>query len=237
MLRSAASMDGQSAVALQAARDLARRFPFAAMYEPLTLARFGRWDEILALAPLVGDELEAGMSFFARGLAYLGTGKPNDAEAQLALLDAMRAAVPDSAKMGAHPIRTLLGIARGILAGEHAASRGKWDDAISSLNAAIPLEDSLRYDEPEPWPIPVRQVLGAVLLEAGRAADAETAFRQELTIHTGNGWSLFGLTQALRVQGRHDEAAQVSQEFAAAWGRADVWLTGARVRPRPPESR
>ncbi len=234
MLRSAASMDGQSAVAIQAGRDLARNFPFAAIYEPLTLARFGRWAEILALTPLTGDELEAGVSYFARGMALLGTGKRNQAEAQLALLDAMQRAVPDSAKTGSHPIRSLLGIARGILAGEHAAAGGQWDDAVSALRAAVPLEDSLRYDEPEPWPIPVRHVLGAVLLEAGRAVEAEAVYREDLAIHAGNGWSLFGVTQALRAQGKHAEAEATSREFSTAFARADIWMTGSRVKPAAP---
>jgi len=233
MLRSAASMDGQSGVALQAARDLARDFPFAAIYEPLTLVRFGRWAEILDAPHLWGDELTAGVSYFARGVALLGVGKVNDADAQLALLAAMRNAVPDSALLGLHPVRSLLGIAHGILAGELAAAGGRWDEASAALRAAIPLEDSLRYDEPEPWPIPVRHVLGAVLLEAGRPAEAEQVYRDELAIHQKNGWSLFGLTQALRAQGRDAEAQETSRAFGEAWSRADVWMTGSRVRPQP----
>ncbi|MDX1578628.1 MAG: hypothetical protein R3266_09085, partial [Gemmatimonadota bacterium] len=47
MLLFAAVMDGQSAVAIQASRDLARERGPWAWYVPATLARFGRWTEIL----------------------------------------------------------------------------------------------------------------------------------------------------------------------------------------------
>ena len=79
------------------------------------------------------------------------------------------------------------------------------------------------------WHQPPRQVLGALLLEAGRAKDAEEIYRADLTRFRENGWSLFGLWQSLTAQGRSDEARQVRARFDKAWARADVTLTASRV--------
>jgi tetratricopeptide (TPR) repeat protein len=234
MLMSAAAMDGQSAVSIQAARDLARAFPSRAFYPLAVLVRFGRWHETLEMPPLTRGRLHAGVGYFARGVAHLGLGRADSARAHLELLDAVYAAVPDSLRFEQHPQRSLLGIARAILAGELAASAGRYDEAITVLRAALPLEDSLAYDEPEPWPIPLRHALGAVLLEAKRPAEAEAAYRQDLAVHPNNGWALAGLEQALRAQGRAADADEVARRFATAWQRADVWLRGSRMPPRPP---
>jgi hypothetical protein len=74
----------------------------------------------------------------------------------------------------------------------------------------------------------VRHHLGAVLLEAGRAADAERVYREDLARFPENGWALFGLAQSLRAQGREVEATQVEQRFANAWAGSDVTLTASR---------
>jgi tetratricopeptide (TPR) repeat protein len=90
------------------------------------------------------------------------------------------------------------------------------------------LQDGLRYNEPEDWYFPVRQSLGAVLLEAGRFKEAEDVYREDLKRNRENGWSLFGLTASLKRQQRFDEAGQTAQRFAKAWSRADVELKASR---------
>ncbi len=64
------------------------------------------------------------------------------------------------------------------------------------------LENGLLYDEPPDWYFPVRQVLGALLLEAGLPAEAEVFYWEDLRRNPDNGYSLFGLKQSLVVQGR-----------------------------------
>ena len=44
-------------------------------------------------------------------------------------------------------------------------------------------------------------MLGALLLEAGRPADAERVYRKDLERFRENGWSLFGLMKSLEAQG------------------------------------
>ena len=232
MLLAAAAMDGQSGVSLQAARDLDVRYPSTGSWEPLILARFGRWDEILAATPPTGGLLHATAGAFARGLARLAQANRAAAAGELRILDALLAGVAEGAREGGHPARSMIGIPRAILSAEIAAERGRFDDAVKTLEAAVVLEDSLNYDEPEPWPIPVRHVLGAVLLEAMRAPEAEAVYRADLVDHPANGWALDGLVRALRAQGRQSEADTTAKELVAVWKRSDVWLTGSQAAPR-----
>jgi tetratricopeptide (TPR) repeat protein len=227
MLLFAASYDGQSAVALQAASDLARESPNSAFFRTLVLARFGRWAEILELER-PSQAYALGLWRYGRGLALLRTGEPDSARAERDALAELLETTPETATFRGHPHQHLLGMAHGILAGEIAASEGRYDEAVRVLREAVQLEDGLRYDEPEPWIVPVRQVLGMVLLEGGRATDAETTFREELQRHPENGWSLSGLEMALRAQGRAAEADEVRRRVEHVWTRADVRLRGAR---------
>jgi tetratricopeptide (TPR) repeat protein len=123
----------------------------------------------------------------------------------------------------------VLRIAPEVVAGEIAAKRKEWDAAIAHFDRAIRYEDGLIYQEPPDWHAPVRQNLGAVLLEAGRADEAETVYWEDLRKNPGNGWSLYGLLQALKAQGKADDAALVEKRFNQAWKDSDVKLTASRI--------
>ena len=90
------------------------------------------------------------------------------------------------------------------------------------------LEDALVYTEPAEWHYPPRLALGAVLLEANRAAEAETVYWEDLRRNRENGWGLFGLVKALKAQGKNDEAALAEARFKKAWARSDVTLSASR---------
>ena len=90
------------------------------------------------------------------------------------------------------------------------------------------LEDALAYVEPPDWHYPMRQSLGAVLLEAGRPVEAEAVYWDDLRRNRENGWSLFGLIKALEAQGKKDEVAAIQKRFDKAWSAADVKLTASR---------
>jgi predicted Zn-dependent protease len=85
------------------------------------------------------------------------------------------------------------------------------------------------YLEPPLWYYPIRQSLGRALLEAGRPAEAEQAYREDLLKFPGNGWSLFGLAESLEAQGKKAEAAEARTKFEAAWESADVKLEASRI--------
>jgi len=87
------------------------------------------------------------------------------------------------------------------------------------------LHDALPYMEPPPWYAPPRQALGALLLDLGRPAEAETVYQEDLKQYPKNGWSLFGLAASLRARGEKARADWAQQGFEKAWGRADVELT------------
>lgn len=228
MLTFAASFDGQSAVAVRAAKDLARLSAGSSFYVPLTMVRFGFWEEILGLSIDESSDFRAGVHHFARGLARLRTGDRLRAGIELEALSRLRAGLPEEQTFRGHPQSDLLGIAEGVLEGEILAVDGDTDAAVAAIERAVALGDGLAYDEPEPWTIPPRHHLGAVLLEAGRAAEAEQVYRDALAIHPDAGWSLRGLADAVRAQGRADEADRIDAEFERAWARADVWIDGSR---------
>jgi tetratricopeptide (TPR) repeat protein len=113
----------------------------------------------------------------------------------------------------------ILRIAPEVVAGEIAARRGDWDAAILHLDRAVRYEDGLIYQEPPDWHAPVRQNLAAVLMAAGRPDEAEAIYWEDLKKNAENGWSLFGLAQALKAQGK--DATQVEERFQKAWKDAD----------------
>jgi tetratricopeptide (TPR) repeat protein len=115
-----------------------------------------------------------------------------------------------------------------MLQGEIAAARGDFESAIAHLERAVRLEDSLVYTEPSEFHYPPRHALGAVLLEAGRPAEAETVYWEDLRRIQDNGWALFGLMQALRAQNKTADAALIEARFTKAWARADVMLAASR---------
>ena len=96
----------------------------------------------------------------------------------------------------------ILRIAPEVVAGEIAARRKNWNTALLHLERAVRYEDALIYQEPSDWHAPVRQNLGAVLLAAGRADEAEAVYWEDLRKNPGMGWALFGLMQALKAQGK-----------------------------------
>jgi tetratricopeptide (TPR) repeat protein len=241
-LSAAAAFDGRSVESAQAADKLAEKVPLdmissMPMLESLlsvpllARVRFGKWDEILA-RPVPPEQLQyaSAVSHYARGLAYLRTARPREAKAELAALDQIAAGMPkDRVTTQVNKGSTLLGIASHSLAGEIAATQAHTTgEAVTQLEEAVKLQDSLVYMEPPDWFIPVREALGAVLLRAKRAAEAEAVYRSDLKFNPENGWSLFGLAASLRAQKKTKEAAQVQSRFEAAWKHADVSLPASR---------
>ena len=227
MLLFAASMDGQGAIAIQAARDYGKIVPSGNFYEAMTMLRFGRFDEILELDDPPARRIQRGFWDFARGYAYLRDGSAGRAEVYLEKVRNAAEEIPASESFRGHSAADLLGVVAAILEAEIMRAEGDAEGAAAVLEAAIEVEDGLRYDEPEPLNFSARHWLGDLLLEMERHADAEEVFRAALDDHPHNGWSLFGLEAALRAQGRDAEADQVHAEFQEAWARADTWIHGA----------
>jgi tetratricopeptide (TPR) repeat protein len=189
-----------------------------------TPLRFGKWDEVLK-EPKPADNLPImnAMWHQARAISYANLGKMKDAEKEE---DAFREAVksvPEDRVVLNNPASRVLTIAGHVLSGEMAFKKGSVDDAVNHLKAAVKVEDTLKYDEPPDWMIPARHTLGAVLLSAGRAKEAEEVYLEDLKKWPENGWALFGLSQALRKQGSKDAGA-VEARFKKAWEDADITI-------------
>jgi tetratricopeptide (TPR) repeat protein len=240
-LWSAASMEGRSAESLQAARALAAATPAEMVREMVdmepgmvapvfVLARFGRWDDVLAEpAPPSDLPFATGSWHFARGLALARKGELDRADTELAALRKVTAATPPARTVQiVNKAKEILTVESEVLAGEIAAARGEYDVAIPALEKAVRMQDRLRYMEPPPFYYPIRQSLGAVLLAAGKPREAEAVYRRDLEMNPDNGWSLYGLEQSLRAQGKGAEADEVQQRFVKAWARADVTLAASR---------
>jgi tetratricopeptide (TPR) repeat protein len=193
-------------------------------YRALTLTTFGKWDEVLA-EPLPPADLgfSYAMAQYARGVAQAAKGRWAEAQAALDTVTEINAATPEGADG-----KTALSIAVSALSGEIATRRGDLDIGIDYFREAARIEDAGLYFEPPKWYYPIRHSLGAALLRKGQHAEAEKVYREDLRRFPENGWSLFGLAQALRAQGKNTEAAEVESRFSRVWSSTDVTLTASR---------
>jgi tetratricopeptide (TPR) repeat protein len=237
----AATADGQSRLAIDSARKVAATIddktlaevPAAGIFRVVpywAYARFGKWNEIFQEpAPLATNPFVKGGWHYARGLAFVATRQLDQAERELsALRDILKNESLDWTLMSVNTARAVLSIGPEVLAGEIANARGQFDSAIAHLDRAVRLEDDLAYTEPAEWQAPPRLALGAILLEAGRPAEAEAVYWEDLRRNRYNGWGFYGLLQALRAQGKDERASLIEERFKKAWARADVNLRASR---------
>jgi tetratricopeptide (TPR) repeat protein len=240
-LWAAATLEGRGEVAIDAARQVAAKVPhhhagalaWTADFPVtpwLAYVRFGRWQEMLTEPkPPASEPYATGIWHYGRGLAFVARGQAARAEAEIAALDAVLEHEAFRTTLKDLPLLTNLQIASRLVRAERAALATRHDEAIRIALEAVAIEDGMPYSEPPLWHQPTRQVLGALLLEAGRSAEAEAAYREDLKQFRENGWSLFGLWQSLVAQHRDDEARLVRARFERAWTRADVTLTASRI--------
>ena len=113
------------------------------------------------------------------------------------------------------------------LEGELLMASGDLPGAIAAFLAGVAIEDQNNYTEPPDWAQPMRHYLGAALLRAGQAERAEAVYRRDLRWNQNNGWSLFGLRQALIAQDKEREAAEILEAWQKAWAFADVKLSAS----------
>jgi tetratricopeptide (TPR) repeat protein len=236
-----AGMQGRSAEMLRAAQEFAGNVPAemikqmpdmetAPLAPMVSLVRFGRWDEVLALpAPPPEWLYTTGVWHYARGIAYNAKGQVAESRRELAALETIIQSVSAERTVAFFfRAKNVLQMAANVLAGEMAAKAGDTASAERLLRAAVAEQDTHWFTEPPPWYFPVRQSLGAILLQAGRPAAAEAVYKEDLRRNPGNGWSLLGLSQSLTAQGKTAEATQTDAAFRQAWERADVAITASR---------
>lgn len=243
---------GQYGAALAAAEELIATMPEAFLRIPSppmadffesylavkqhVLVRFGKWEEIIAQDlpddPVLYANLTA-MIHYAKGVAHAALGQVDQALAAQVLFRVARAAVPEQRLLHNNRCQDLFAIAEEMLSGEIEYRRGNYDAAFAHLRASVAADDNLPYDEPWGWMQPTRHALGALLLEQGRAAEAEAVYREDLglggkltraQIHPDNIWALRGLMACLIQRGAETsaEGRLLRQRLDLALARADL---------------
>jgi tetratricopeptide (TPR) repeat protein len=240
MLAYAAMMQGQCLKAGATIKELLASIPeesitkqsamidgfFALPYE--LHVRFGQWDEMLTEPkPRKEFPITTALWHYARGVAFAAKGQVDQAKAEQKEFQLAIKRVPATATFGKNLAISLFGVAERMLTGEILYREGKVDEGIAALRESVQREDRLRYAEPPSWIQPVRHALGAALMDSHRFAEAEQVYRDDLERHPENGWSLFGLSQALKAQGKTAEALSVKLQFDKAWEHADIKLASS----------
>ena len=235
-LWASATMQGQSALSLDSARrvvanvrvEQVEQFPTIQFFRTvpmLSLVRFARWEEILEEPePYEPFAFARAIWHYGRGVAHAALGDTGAARVELASIEGLEPEVDEIFMGNVYPARDLLEIAKSLLRGEMAYRSGDAANAVLAFEEAVALQDALPYTEPPFWYYPTRQSLGAALLASNRLAEAQAVFEEDLEQYPMNGWSMFGLAEALRRQGDETGAEQMTARFKTVWQFADVSL-------------
>jgi len=235
-LANSAAMSGRRAETIEALRTARKYMPDTMLLAMPGLdwgagfiydgyVKFGLWDDMLREAA-PNEKLTGAMVHYlqARGMALAAKGRLDEARADLAKADTLIAAVPAEAIQGNNLAKPLFEIGQLKARARLASAEGKREEAIALLTQAVALDDKLSYGEPRDMIFPTRHALGAELLAAGKGAEAEAVYREDLKWNPNNGWAYLGLSQALAAQKKDAEAAEARRQFEQAWGKADVRL-------------
>jgi len=241
MLAHAAMMTGQSELAIDHIRTMVDEIPeevlreWVYVFEPFAampfevLLRFGRWEEVLAEPGDYPEYMRFTKCFrhAARAIAFAAKGDTASARREQARYHELLGNVPDETMVGNNPATAVFEVATPMVEGEILVREGQLEKGFAALRRAVEAEDRLRYDEPPGWILPVRHALGANLMAHRRYAEAEAVYRADLERLPNNAWSLFGLADSLRKQGRGPEAVPLQQRFESAWAKADIEISSS----------
>ncbi|MGH9483872.1 MAG: tetratricopeptide repeat protein [Terriglobales bacterium] len=227
-LVTAASMDGDYATALAAAKQLASSARSTAKAYRSTAANdlaplrvelsFARWADILADPPPAGASAgEAVFARYARANALAGQGRAQPAVgAMRVFLYALRQSPRVLISVPSMPRFTAENLLRSTLEARVAAAQGHYAFAVTQWKQAIAAQDGLGYREPPAW-YPLRESLGSVLLRAGEPAQAAAVFRDCLKHWPNDPRAEFGLAKSLGAEGQHAAAMVAMRAFRAEW--------------------
>jgi tetratricopeptide (TPR) repeat protein len=225
-----AQMGGDGKTVIDAAQKLGSLIPAEAAREVLMLqpvkaapyfahAQFGDAAAVMAL-PDPGKDLPYIQAAwrYARGIVLARKGDARAAERELAEIDRIIATTDykafDAWKI---PAKDVGRIASHVLRARIAQSGGDLDRGARELQSAVAIQDTLPYMEPAYWYYPVRQSLGAMLLQKGDTSAARVAFGASLARTPNNAWALYGLREAYAREGRTREANAVGERYTRAW--------------------
>jgi tetratricopeptide (TPR) repeat protein len=232
----ASLMEGRGDVALDAARERALRAAKAdsnygeyVRSKPLmTLVRLERWEDVLKEPQPSGNKGLAQVYFEqSHGIAQARLGQTGAAQESLARLQAAVAATRKNHATSSwmdKTVRSLLDVAEGTLIAEVAGAQKHFDEAIAQQLKVVDAAAKLDAREPPLLAGGTRLALGDLQASAGRWADAEKTYRQDLEERPGSGWAMRGLVRALDAQGRRAEAAAMREALRRGWSQASPAL-------------
>jgi tetratricopeptide (TPR) repeat protein len=192
--------------------------------------RFGKWDDILAEPENYPDYMPFTRAFHhgARAIAFAAKRDTKSARKEQAIFREGAQHIPKETAVSNNTAESVIALANHMIEGELLIAEGKLDPGLDELRAALKLEDDLRYDEPPAWMIPLRHTIGANLMAAGRFAEAEQIYRDDLKRLPENGWSLLGLSEALAAQEKGGAELETTRaRFDKVWAKADVKITSS----------
>jgi tetratricopeptide (TPR) repeat protein len=213
-----AQMSGNGPTVIAAAEKLQTLIPEAAakvvaFVQPIRSAtyfahaQFSAPATVMALpAPDDGLPFVKAMWHYARGIASVAQGNLDAAKAEadaIATID--RTADLSLLTAAGIPAGDVLKIAQHVVQGRIAQARGDYNEAVAQFEKAAALQDGMSYMEPPFWYYPVRQSLGAALIQAKRYDDAAEQFRRSLQRAPNNAWSYYGLVELHKA--RNDSMA------------------------------
>ncbi len=185
-------------------------------------AQFSTPETILALdAPPQDFPYVRALWHYARAMAFLRQGDTAKARSEA---ETIRALGKDDEMQrlmaGGLPAQDVLEIAVRVIEAKAELASGDHEAARTGFEKAVAVQDGLPYMEPPFWYYPVRQSLGAALLEAEKPGEAEAVFTQALIDSPNNAYALFGLLSAQTAQGDEAGAAATRKLFDKAWAGA-----------------
>ena len=127
------------------------------------------------------------------------------------------------------PARPVLDVAESVVRARAAQAGNDQDAAIAMFRKAAASEDTIPYMEPPFWYYPVRQSLGAALLQTGHAEEAAKEFEAALEHARGSAWALYGLKEAAKARGDAAAEAKAAEDLAKAWRGDPAMLTLGRL--------
>jgi tetratricopeptide (TPR) repeat protein len=231
----AAMMTGQKELALQAVTKMESELPtgmiqaFAKDVDSLSSVRlhvymrFGMWQELVDFPEFEEyRHVSRAMRAYTRSIALANLLRTDEAREEFSRFKELRKEVPSEWTVGSSAADDVLSVAENVALGEILWREGEIESALDALRTAVDQEHQLLYAEPPGWMIPVRHVLGAILLAADQPVEAQSVYEVDLDEHPGNAWSLLGITQSLRMQNKVKEADAYATELTKAWINADV---------------
>ena len=242
-LAATATLEGRGELAIESAFKVAQNADALLMYQPewatlqhyfiipyYILVKFGQWEKILQL-PESDLLYPKAIRHYARGMAFLGTNKIDQAMSELNALNQIngKEELKSISIWELNTVDHLVRIASLILDAEINNQQGNSELAINLLKEAVEIEDQLNYNEPPDWFFSVRHILGAVYLENQAFELAEQTYLEDLAIYPKNGWALQGLIQSLENQDKMNEAKVVANQLSEAWQYADFELSSSRI--------